>query len=489
MKNLFLLFISLLLHFCPTHAYPYGISDTLKNTPPDKQSDLLWRLSADKVFLQHRKASQEVLAVARNLSENHVDPRFLVRFFLLKGRIYAMRDQGTHPQDSSFFYLYRAAEYAEYRKLVTEQTEALLASASLHQSNGRYREALQDVEHALEVVNNHPEVHIRSIHEQYLMISRVYYQVNNLEKSLAYGRAGEKFMADTLQNYNMYRQLAIIYRELQDYDASDHYYKKCIAVSHDKHDLTLLNYANADLKYNQSLRDGLHLKRKMRLLYLALAILSLVLVAIAFLYFKRELYVKQQEADFLLKERIYLEKMHQEVSSDLQKARNKLSMLAHQMQERGRIIEKLKENSDLSGILSRQEYRERLTQLTILTEDEWINFKNLFDLAFPGITTSLKERYPALTAAELRLISLTYLNISSQAMSSMLGISTETVRKTRQRLRKKIDIWEQEHLHEWLARFVSMSAEASNFAELLPFMRNKEDKPDNASEMHSEEDD
>jgi tetratricopeptide (TPR) repeat protein len=471
-KILLLLHIALFSVTFPDRTFAHGITEIFLSQPPEKQSDWLSQLSVDKNIVEHDQEFGIFLSTAERLAASHSDNRFLVRLYILKGRIYATKDQGQHLTDSSLFFLYRAAECAKERHLPVEQIEAILAAAALHQSNGRYQNAVRDTERALALMDAHPDLTIYTPQEKYLIISSIYYRVGNFGKSLHYALKGEQLMPDSLKDYNLYRQIALIYRELQNYPKSDMYYKKCIAVSQTKHNLTLLNYANGDLKYNNSLRESLYLRQKMHSLYTAIIVLSLVLIVGSFFYFRRELHIKKQEAAFLEKEKLYLQEQNKEVTSYLQEARNELSMLAHQIQERGRTIGRLKEDTELTGLLSKQEYKERLTQLTILTEEEWINFKNLFDTAFPGITISLRERYPALTAAEMRLMSLTYLGISSQSMASMLGVSAETVRKTRQRLRKKIDIWEQEDLHDWLARFISITSDASNFAREVPFMRN-----------------
>ena len=81
---------------------------------------------------------------------------------------------------------------------------------------------------------------------------------------------------------------------------------------------------------------------------------------------------------------------------------------------------------------------QELLQSTILTEDDWVSFKNLFENVHKGFFIRLRERLPNVTMAETRLITLTRIDLSDREMSAMLGISIDAVRKTRYRLRKKI---------------------------------------------------
>ena len=77
---------------------------------------------------------------------------------------------------------------------------------------------------------------------------------------------------------------------------------------------------------------------------------------------------------------------------------------------------------------------------TVLTEDEWAEFKKMFEKVHPGFLQRLKVNYPDLTAAETRYLVFTKLNISAKEMSSMLGVSAEAVRSIRFRLKKKLNL-------------------------------------------------
>lgn len=86
---------------------------------------------------------------------------------------------------------------------------------------------------------------------------------------------------------------------------------------------------------------------------------------------------------------------------------------------------------------------EKLLNSVILTEDDWRTFRDLFDKVHKGFIVRLRQRLPDLTQAETRLVTLTRLSLSDREMAGMLGISIDTVRKTRQRLRRKLSSSEQ----------------------------------------------
>lgn len=80
---------------------------------------------------------------------------------------------------------------------------------------------------------------------------------------------------------------------------------------------------------------------------------------------------------------------------------------------------------------------EKLRHFTIITDQSWIQFKVLFEKVHKGFFSRLKEQYPDITQAEIRLIALNRLNISTKEMADMLGISPESIRKTGYRFQKK----------------------------------------------------
>jgi tetratricopeptide (TPR) repeat protein/DNA-binding CsgD family transcriptional regulator len=92
----------------------------------------------------------------------------------------------------------------------------------------------------------------------------------------------------------------------------------------------------------------------------------------------------------------------------------------------------------------------KILHLKIHTEDEWENFKKAFDEVYPDFFNNLRYKYPGITAAELRLAAITKLNLSVKEAASMLGISAESVKQSRYRLKKRIGVPEDSTLKEYL---------------------------------------
>lgn len=74
----------------------------------------------------------------------------------------------------------------------------------------------------------------------------------------------------------------------------------------------------------------------------------------------------------------------------------------------------------------------------LMTEDSWNSFRRSFDTQYPNFYQNLKSDFPELTESNMRYIILAKLGLSLFEISNLLGISTESVKKGRQRLKKKI---------------------------------------------------
>lgn len=97
-----------------------------------------------------------------------------------------------------------------------------------------------------------------------------------------------------------------------------------------------------------------------------------------------------------------------------------------------------------------QEQLSKLYQLKILTEEDWLQFKMLFDKVYPGFINRLREHHPGLAPAEERQFLLIKLKIDNKECADMLGISIESVRKNRYRLKKRFNLSESDHLDEFV---------------------------------------
>lgn len=137
--------------------------------------------------------------------------------------------------------------------------------------------------------------------------------------------------------------------------------------------------------------------------------------------------------------------LHEKQLQDELENRSK-SLTAHTLH----IISKNKMLEDLRTRLqemSKEDMREQRKQILSLIklidqnfvqDKDWDDFRNIFEQVHGDFLEKLQKRSGDLTSADLRLASLIRLNLPSRDIATILGISQDSLRISRYRLRKKL---------------------------------------------------
>jgi DNA-binding CsgD family transcriptional regulator len=157
------------------------------------------------------------------------------------------------------------------------------------------------------------------------------------------------------------------------------------------------------------------------------------------------------------REREIAELKQYQVEAELESTDKEMRQILSNLIEKNALIEHLTEEiSQIHAVpeqmISEEKIKmiDKLQSFTLLTDDDWLEFKKLFEKLNPTFFNSVFAHSPDLTNAEIRLITLIKLNLSNLEMSRALGISPDSVRKTSLRLRKKLNM----ELHEELVKFI-----------------------------------
>ncbi|MCX2679274.1 tetratricopeptide repeat protein [Galbibacter sp. EGI 63066] len=84
-------------------------------------------------------------------------------------------------------------------------------------------------------------------------------------------------------------------------------------------------------------------------------------------------------------------------------------------------------------------------------ERDWEDFKVHFEQVHSDFLKILKDKYPELSGNDLKVAALTRLNLSIKETSGILGISPESAKTARYRLRKKLKMSQEEDLFSFLS--------------------------------------
>ena len=142
---------------------------------------------------------------------------------------------------------------------------------------------------------------------------------------------------------------------------------------------------------------------------------------------------------------IKLEKIRQQVEKE--KIEQELKMADQQ-----RVIEKQQKK------ILEQQLQEKSREIATLTMDAvnmdndgyWKIYRENFDLIHKKFFRTLRERYPSLTATDLKFCALLRLNLATKDIANFMGLTIRGVEGARYRIRKKLHLPEETSLPEFL---------------------------------------
>ncbi|TCC87078.1 tetratricopeptide repeat protein [Pedobacter frigiditerrae] len=146
------------------------------------------------------------------------------------------------------------------------------------------------------------------------------------------------------------------------------------------------------------------------------------------------------------------------MEADLELKSKELTSHTLNLIQKNQLLEELK--SRLGEMIKddKRDQRKELKQVIGLItfnsnqEKNWNDFRIVFERVHENFFESLKKYSTSLTASELRLVALLKMNLSSPDISTMLGISQDSLRISRYRLRKKLKLEEGDSLAAFLQR-------------------------------------
>jgi DNA-binding CsgD family transcriptional regulator len=176
----------------------------------------------------------------------------------------------------------------------------------------------------------------------------------------------------------------------------------------------------------------------------AIILVLILLVTIAALFYIKE----KKRKDLLISEKLLLDE-------ELKNAGLELLYFTENLKQKNEVIEEFKaeiEHLQLQHISAAdRENLDNLIKAHIMTDENWDSFKKLFAKVHTGFFDAIKQKFPYITATDARILSLIKLQLSNNEMANMLGITVEGVKKSKQRLRKKIELNKDESIETIVA--------------------------------------
>ncbi|HEV7782510.1 MAG TPA: tetratricopeptide repeat protein [Chitinophagaceae bacterium] len=172
---------------------------------------------------------------------------------------------------------------------------------------------------------------------------------------------------------------------------------------------------------------------------------GIVLLGITSLLFIRRQQIKHSQRQ----KQVQAEKKKME--NELKAATQELHHFARSLEEKNAIIEKIQLlQTTKQQDEEKYELLSKLEKSVLLTDEQWNEFTSLFEKVYGNFFLRLKDKVPAISPAEIRIIALGKLKLSNKTMAGMLGITPDAVRMNKFRIRKKLNLEEEAEFEKFL---------------------------------------
>ncbi len=165
----------------------------------------------------------------------------------------------------------------------------------------------------------------------------------------------------------------------------------------------------------------------------------------------------EQLTRILLEKNSLLTDIEQKISVLQKKSLEDDASLEQYLHDKNELLAQITETKqDSNGAVPSSEpddFEKNIYNQRILTPSDWSAFKIYFEKAYPGYLLRLRNAFPLLTEAEERIFLFTKLNLTNKEAAAMLGISADSVKKTRSRLRHRLQLDETINLDEFVKAF------------------------------------
>lgn len=184
----------------------------------------------------------------------------------------------------------------------------------------------------------------------------------------------------------------------------------------------------------------------------AILISSIIIGGIIFFTKRRDEGHKQQ---MLKAQSEILQLRNENLKTEVNAKNSKLMFSSAQMAHKNEILTKIKAELKSVEKEANISLRKLLNSIDIelMSEDYWTEFNNYVNQVDKDYSKKLMAKHPKLTQNDLRMCTLLRINLSTKEIASLLNISTRGVEQGRYRLKKRLDLTNEDDLIKYISTF------------------------------------
>lgn len=350
------------------------------------------------------------------------DQTGIAKIYNQVGNIY----EDQHRYDSAFACFDRAVQMSEIARDTTSMIEAINNLGDIYRKTGRHQQALSSTRRAMALTLKTGELfHLGSVYRD---LAKTYHSLGRDDSAYFYQRAFHQTLQERFSTESN-TQLAVL--------------KTLYEVE----------------KKNAEIAD---LKAVRRTQFAIVIIVLLLLLSGGLVISRQRLRIKNAELQRKEEkaahhaEQARLELQQQALQQELGLKSRELSTHVLNIVQKSQFLEKLHQQLDEILKDPRRDQRRPLKQLqlqinqNINNGQHWDEFQGFFDQVHESFFIRLKNYCDTLTRVDIKLVALLKMNLGSDEIATLLGVSADSLRVMRYRLRKKLNLEQGQGLTQFI---------------------------------------
>ena len=281
---------------------------------------------------------------------------------------------------------------------------------------------------------------------------KLYLDKGNYKQALIYS-----YLAKEIANKNnsltprsfILSQIAEIYDKMDCLDSAYHYLSQYNELRNQivNNSRTIDSYKAYISIYLESLEKGLiiasHQRKQFIIVSISVTVILLLMLGLLIVFQQRRRTMVQQ-----IKQDQQIQKLQED---KIESQQRELSSHALLLSRKNELLQQIdqhvkslpQDNDDVKAI-------KQVVKGNLTAEQVWNNFMIHFNNVHPDFFDKLKARAPSLTENNLRLCAYLRIGMTAKQIAQVLNISSENVRKSSYRLKKKLLLGEEDNLYDFL---------------------------------------
>ncbi len=152
---------------------------------------------------------------------------------------------------------------------------------------------------------------------------------------------------------------------------------------------------------------------------------------------RKKMRLYNEKVEYYERERLKFEEKYVNANPDYESQVEYIRKKNNQIHQLNIELEKI-ESNPINKLEKKSGKLRAILQSHLMTDENWQNFKTAFVQENPKFLPQLNQKFPEITESNLRIIFLQKLGYSNNETAELLGITVDAVKKSKQRLRKKL---------------------------------------------------